>query len=79
MNAQVRKRGNSLAVRIPGVYARELGLAEGVELDLMCVDGGLVLRPRRREYRLAELLEQVTPESIHGETDWGLAGGREAW
>jgi len=25
------------------------------------------------------LLEQITPESIHGETDWGSAVGREAW
>jgi len=43
------------------------------------VDGGLLLRPRKREYRLEELLEQITPESIHGETDWGSAVGREAW
>jgi antitoxin MazE len=59
INAQVGKRGNSLAVRIPGAYARELGLAEGAELDLTCVDGSLSLRPRKREYRLDELLEQI--------------------
>jgi antitoxin MazE len=79
MNAQVGKWGNSLAVRIPGIYARALGLAEGAELDLTCVDGCLQLRPRKREYRLEELLEQITPESIHGETDWGTPVGREAW
>jgi antitoxin MazE len=79
MNAQVGKWGNSLAVRIPGTYARELGLVEGAELELTRVDGGLLLRPRKREYQLDELLEQVTPESIHGETDWGSAVGREAW
>jgi antitoxin MazE len=79
MTAQVGKWGNSLAVRIPGTYARELGLAEGAELELSCVDGGLLLRPRKREYRLDELLEQITPESIHGKTDWGSAIGREAW
>jgi antitoxin MazE len=79
MNAQVGKWGNSLAVRIPGTYARELGLAEGAELDLTCVDGGLLLRPRKHGYRLEELLEQITPESIHDETDWGSATGREAW
>ena len=79
MNAQVGKWGNSLAVRIPGAYARELGLAEGAELDLTCVDGGLLLRPRKREYRLEELLEQITPESIHCETDWGSGVGGESW
>jgi len=43
------------------------------------VDGGLLLRPRKREYTLEELLEQITPENTHGETDWGAAVGREAW
>jgi antitoxin MazE len=79
MNAQVVKWGNSLAVRIPGTYARELGPAECAELELTRVDGGLLLRPRKREYQLDELLEQITPDSIHGETDWGSAVGREAW
>ena len=63
MNARVGKWGNSLAIRIPGIYTRELGLAEGAELDLTCVDGGLLLRPRKREYRLEELLEQISPET----------------
>ena len=44
--------GYSLAVRIPGTYARELGLAEGADLVLTRVDGGLLLSPRKREYRL---------------------------
>jgi antitoxin MazE len=79
MNAHVGKWGNSLAVRIPGTYARELGLDEGALVELTRVDGGLLLRPRKPEYRLEELLEQITPESIHGETDWGSAAGREAW
>jgi len=32
MNTQVGKWGNSLAVRIPGAYAKELELEEGMEL-----------------------------------------------
>jgi antitoxin MazE len=79
MNAQIGKWGNSLAVRIPGIYARELGLDEGAQVELMQVDGGLLLRPRKPEYRLEELLERIKPETIHGETDWGSATGREAW
>ena len=70
MNAQVGKWGNSLAVRIPGTCARELGLVEASELELTRVDGGLFASPPKREYRLDELLEQITPQSIHGETDW---------
>jgi antitoxin MazE len=79
MKTQVGKWGNSLAVRIPGTYAKELDLDEGVELEITRVNGGLLLRKRKHEYTLAELLAQITPENIHGETDWGPAVGREAW
>ena len=79
MNTQVGKWGNSLAVRIPGLYAKELELEEGMELEVTRVNGGLLLRPRQHEYKLKELLDQIKPENIHGETDWGPAVGGEAW
>ena len=79
MQTQVGKWGNSLAVRIPGVYAKDLGLAEGMELDVTPVRGGLLLRTPKKSYTLDELVSQITPENLHGETDWGPAIGREAW
>lgn len=79
MHAQVGKWGNSLAVRIPGPFAKDLDLKEGTELDVSLVDGGLLLRPRRQGYGLKELLAQITPENLHGETDWGPPVGRESW
>jgi antitoxin MazE len=79
MKTQLGKWGNSLAVRIPGTFAKELALEEGAELEMTRVAGGLLLRPRKPEYTLEELLEQIKPENLHGETDWGSAVGREAW
>ncbi len=79
MQTQVGKWGNSLAVRIPGTYAKDLDLKEGMELDVSVIDGGLLLRPRAKTFTLEELLAQITPENVHGETDWGKAEGREAW
>jgi antitoxin MazE len=79
MNTQVGKWGNSLAVRIPAAYAKELKLEDGAELEVTRVEGGLLLCLPKREYTLEELLAQITPENIHGETDWGPAVGREAW
>ena len=76
---RVAKWGNSLAVRIPGIYAKELDLEEGTDVEVIRVDGGLLLRPRKREHTLEELLAQIKPETIHGETDWGPAVGGEAW
>jgi antitoxin MazE len=79
MKTKIGKWGNSLAVRIPGAYAKELQLGEGVEVDVTRVNGGLLLRPHKRQYSLEELLERITPDNAHSETDWGLPVGREAW
>lgn len=79
MTTQVGKWGNSLAVRIPNVAAKELALKEGELLEITRVDGGLLLRPRKHEYTLEELIAQIKPENIHGETDWGEPVGGEAW
>lgn len=79
MNTQLGKWGNSLAVRIPGTYAKELDLKEGAEVEVIRVDGGLLLRPHKRAYKLEDLLAQIKPENIHAETDWGPTAGGDAW
>lgn len=42
-------------------------------------DGGIVLRPTRRRYELAELVSRITPKNRHRETDWGPVQGEESW
>jgi antitoxin MazE len=79
MQTQIGKWGNSLAVRIPGVYAKDLGLSEGMDLEVSVSGGGLLLCPHKKEYSLEELVAQITPENLHEETDWGPAVGRETW
>jgi antitoxin MazE len=80
MHTQVAKWGKSLAVRIPGTCAQDLGLQAGMELDVSVVDGGLLLRRRQPpQFTLDELVAGITPENVHGETDWGDAVGRESW
>jgi antitoxin MazE len=79
VHTQVGKWGDCLAVRIPGSCARDLDLKEGMELEVSLVDGGLLLRARPKQYTLEELVAQITPENVHGETDWGPPVGRESW
>jgi len=79
MQTQIGKWGNSLAVRIPGAYAKDLHLKEGMDLEVSLVEGQLVLRPVRKQFTLEELLAQITPENIHGEWDTGPAVGKEVW
>lgn len=39
-------------------------------------DGEIVASPA---YSLLELVDHITPENRHGETDWGKPSGREQW
>ena len=79
MKTVVAKWGNSLALRIPSAFAREIDAAEGTEVELSVSRGTLVIAPRRRTYVLEDLLDGITPKNLHGETDWGTPRGRETW
>ncbi|OUC15776.1 MAG: MazF family transcriptional regulator [Alkalinema sp. CACIAM 70d] len=80
MAATVARWGNSLAVRIPQHIVKEIQLIEGAEVDLMVIDGNLVIKPRpRKRYSLDELVAAMTPENLHSEVDSGVAVGNEAW
>jgi antitoxin MazE len=80
MNQQVKKWGNSLALRIPAPLSAALDLKEDDPVDMREEDGRLVIEKKtRRHPTLDELLAKVTPDNIHPETDWGPPVGREFW
>ena len=73
----IAKWGNSLGLRIPQNIAEQVGLNEGTPVVLEVSDGRLVVKPKRKKYSLAELLEGITPENLHPETDTGEEVGNE--
>ena len=80
MKTRVQKWGNSLALRIPKVFALEVGLENDSEVDLSVQGGRLVLAPPApKTYSLEELLAAVRPSNLHNETDWGAPVGKEIW
>jgi antitoxin MazE len=79
VRTQIGKWGNNLAVRIPGASLKDLDLEEGMDVDVSLGDGGMLHRRRPRQYSLAKLISRITPENMHGETDWGEAPERETW
>lgn len=79
MQVRIAKWGDSLAVRIPKAFASEAQLEEGMEVELSVEDGRIILGPVRPKYSLEELLEGITPENLHPETDWGPPVGKEVW
>jgi antitoxin MazE len=79
MKTQISRWGNSLAMRIPAAYVRELELEDGAEVELARVNGGMLVRATPRGYLLRDLLDEVRPENIHGQTEWGSPVGGETW
>ena len=81
MRVEFQKWGNSLALRIPSAFAKELGAVEGKKAEMTLEDGALVVRvkekrKRKRKYTLEQMLENIGPEE---EIDWGPPVGNEIW
>lgn len=79
MIAHVAKWGNSLALRIPNAFAREISVSEGVSVEMSVTNGVLVVRPVEEQdvYDLDTLLCGITEDNLHGETSTGPAVGNE--
>jgi antitoxin MazE len=82
MKTQFVKWGNSLALRVPSAFAEDLGATEGKGAVMTIEKGALVVkvaRSKRRRYRLEQLIDAITEENRHPETDWGPPVGNEVW
>ena len=80
MQTRIEKSGDNLTVCIPPSLAAQGGIAENAVVEVSLVDGKLVISPvQRRAVTLAELLDKITDENLHGEWDTGPAVGRESW
>jgi antitoxin MazE len=79
MRSRVSRWGNSLAIRIPAGFSREVRIEAGDTVDLQIEDGHLVITPVRTAYSLDELIAGITDENRHDEVEWGSPVGGEAW
>lgn len=77
MISTITKWGNGLGLHIPQYLAKEIGIKNGTSVDIKIVDGVMVVKPKA--YSLKELLDQVTPENLHGEITTGERVGKEEW
>lgn len=80
MRIQIQKWGNSLALRLPKVFASEAKVRQGSAVELSFADGKLILTPiSRSSYTLKSLLGRVTKRNLHREEDFGHPAGQETW
>ena len=73
------KWGNSLALRIPAVYAKEIGACENGTAEVTIENGKLIVRPVERtpEFDLDSLVSQITRDNRHEEVGTGSVVGNE--
>lgn len=78
MNAHFSKWGNSVALRIPAAFAKELDVFEGKPAEIKVKNGSLVVTPVPGPvYTLDQLLDGMTTENMYGEIDTGASVGNE--
>lgn len=64
MRTRLSRWGNSLALRIPGPYAKEVSAREGTEVEIRAERGVILILPIRRRLRLADLVKEIRPENL---------------
>jgi antitoxin MazE len=80
MHVQIQKWGNSLAIRIPKSFAKQIKVSQGSFVDLLTFEGKMIAKPLDKiEYSLEQLLVGVTEQNLHTEIDTGSAIGKEVW
>lgn len=76
MRIRLTKWGNSLGIRLPKIFAMQMGMKSGDEIMVDIRDQSLILS---KTETLDQLLSHVSASSTHEETDTGDIRGREAW
>lgn len=79
METTIHKWGNSLAIRIPGGYAKGLRLQEGSSVHLIEEDNKLVIIPGKSSLKLKDLLLEMNDDNIHKEEFAEEPVGKEIW
>jgi antitoxin MazE len=79
MKSRISKWGNSLGLRIPKSFGKDLGLTDGSEVTVSVISGQIIITPVSKDYDLDQLVEGITPDNRHLETDWGEPAGAEVW
>lgn len=83
MDLSIQKWGNSAAVRLPTGLLDQLNVVPGDKLTVDIRSDGVLLKPKRAGYSLAELIAQCDPKAPTPKDmeAWDSAKpvGNEAW
>ena len=78
MRVNVKKWGNSTAVRIPSAVMEAADFRIDDTVDVRAEGGKIVIElVREMDYDLDQLLDRITPENLHESIDFGRPIGKE--
>lgn len=78
MQVTLNKWGGSIGFRMPASILQELGIGCGNQVDIRVENGKAIVEPiTGKRQNLIKLLENITIENLHNETDVGGIVGKE--
>ncbi|NOZ84264.1 MAG: AbrB/MazE/SpoVT family DNA-binding domain-containing protein [Epsilonproteobacteria bacterium] len=79
MQREIRKWGNSLALRIPKAVAQQISIKERDIVRIKVQDNKITIEPIKSGQTLNELLKCITPDNLHSEIEANGPVGNEIW
>jgi len=80
MITKILKWGNSLSIRLPIIFTRELKLKENSHIDIKVDKDKIIISPVKIEkYDLEDLVSKISETNIHREVETGGPQGKEVW
>jgi|YNPMSStandDraft_1061717.scaffolds.fasta_scaffold06151_5 antitoxin MazE len=80
MLTKLQKWNNSLAPRIPKVFAIKMKMEDSSFVEISPVKGKMIITlVQTLDWRLGELLAGITAENLHPEVETGPAIGNDNW
>ncbi|MCG6143280.1 AbrB/MazE/SpoVT family DNA-binding domain-containing protein [Leptospira bandrabouensis] len=78
MESTVQKWGNSLGIRIPKLFAKQLDLNDGSQVEVIQEGNRIIIYPYTKE-TLEQKLKKINSKNLHNEVDSGNSVGSEFW
>lgn len=81
MRTNIRKWGNSPALRLPAAIMEQAGLSIDAAVDLRVEQDRIVIAPMPADDDLdiVAMSERITPENRYDAVDFGPVLGKEVW
>ncbi|MEE8658245.1 Antitoxin MazE [Acetobacteraceae bacterium EV16G] len=80
MRSIVRKWGNSAAIRLPAHLLESAGLLVNRPVEILREEGRIIIQAAQPEpLSLNNLVDAITEDNCHDETDFGPGIGKEVW